>query len=287
MDKVLVAGASGRLGVEIVGELKRRGYSVRALVRDPARLAGRAEPDEVFAADARDPSALAGACEGVRVVVSALGASLALGRTKDRAGFREVDYAGNRNLLAEARRAGARRFVYVSMHGVEALPGVAYVEAHEEFVRELKSSGMDYTVVRPTGFFYVFGEVLNMARRGRGAVVGRGDARTNPVHERDVARACADAVEGAAREVSVGGPEVYTRREITELAFRALGRKPRVVSVPARLMRALVRPVGLFDRRLYELLDFGVAVGTVDVVAPRVGTHSLKDYFRQLAGGGA
>lgn len=278
-EKVLLAGAGGQLGRRVAAELAARGYAVRALSRGgPGAAAG----GDVFAADARDAAALRGACDGAAAVVSALGASLRLGRTRGGGDFREVDYAANRNLLAEAAAAGVRRFVYVSLAGAESLRGTPYVDAHEEFVGELQRSGLDYAVVRPTGFFYVFAEIFRMAARGRVAVVGRGDARTNPVDERDVARACVDALEGGARELSVGGPEVYTRREIAELAFAALGRRPKITSVPAGLMRTLVSPVRLFDRRLWELLEFGIAVGTVDVVAPATGTHSLRDYFRQL-----
>ncbi|HEV2763613.1 MAG TPA: SDR family oxidoreductase, partial [Pyrinomonadaceae bacterium] len=284
-EKVLLAGASGRLGREILSELNRRGYVVRALVRDTARLeAEEARGVETFVGDARTRAAIAGVCEGASAVVSALGASLQLKYTRDGSGYREVDYLANLNLLAEALKARARKFVYVSLHGADALRGTAYADAHEEFVRELKASGMDYAVVRPTGFFYVFAEFLKMARRGRAVVVGDGSARTNPVHERDVARVCVESLEAPARgEVSVGGPRVYTRREIAELAFRATGRAPKITRAPAPLMRALSLPVRPFDRRLYDLLDFGVAASTVDLVAPQVGTHTLEDYFRMLS----
>ena len=282
--KVLLAGAGGRLGRQLLAELRRRGLAARALVRDPARLAAEAARGvEIFTGDARRPATLAGVCDGASAVVSALGASLRLGRTRDGATYREADYLANLNLLAEALKARARKFVYVSLHeGAGALSGTAYADAHEAFVRELKASGVDYAVVRPTGFFYVFAEFMKMARRGRAVVVGDGSARTNPVHERDVARACVECLGAPARELSVGGPDIFTRREIAALAFRVLGRRPKVTSVPAPLARALALPVRLFDPRLYDLLDFGVAASTVDVIAPQVGTHRLEEYFREI-----
>lgn len=282
-ERVLVAGAGGRLGRHLLEELPARGYVVRAMVRDPCTMAG--EDLDVFGCDARSPESLKGACEGVRLVVSALGASLALGYTPPGANYRDVDLGANLNLLAEARRAGVEKFVYVSLHGAEALRGLEYVDAHEEFVEALRECGLKYTVVRPTGFFYVFSEIFKMAARGRAFIVGDGRARTNPIHEADVARACADALGTGERELSVGGPDTYTRREVAELAFRALGRRPKITSLPPGLVRALAAPVKLFNRRLYNLLQFGVAVGTVDVVAPPYGTRSLAEYFRGLAAG--
>ena len=287
MKRVLVAGAAGRLGAAVVGELKRRGYPTRSLARDASRLpAPSSRAHEVFAADARRPEALRGACDGAGVVISAMGASLKLGRTRDpHATYRDVDYLANLNLLAEARRAGVGKFIYVSLHGAEGMRGLAYVDAHEEFVEALKTSGLDYAVVRPTGFFYVFEEIYRMVQeRGRAAVIGAGSARTNPVHEEDVASECADAVECGDREVSVGGPETYTRREIAEMAFSVLGKRPRVVSIPAPVARAAIQPLRLFDRRLYDFFDFAVAASTRDLVAPPVGRTSLRRHFRHLAG---
>jgi uncharacterized protein YbjT (DUF2867 family) len=282
-EKVLVAGAGGRLGRHLVKELAACGYGVRALVRDPCTMAG--EDLDVFGCDARRPESLAGACEGVGSVVSAMGASLALRYTPPGASYWDVDLRANLNLLAEARAAGVRKFVYVSLYGAEALRGLAYVDAHEEFVAALRSSGMEHAVVRPTGFFYVFGEIFKMAARGRAFLVGDGRARTNPVHEADVARACADALASDERELPVGGPEVYTRRGAAELAFRALSRTPKITSLPPGVVGALVAPVRLFDRRLYDLLAFGVAVGAADVVAPPYGTRGLAEYFRRMAAG--
>jgi uncharacterized protein YbjT (DUF2867 family) len=283
--RVLVAGAGGRLGRHLLKELAARGHNVRALVRDPCTMAG--EDLDVFGGDARRPESLKGACEGVECVVSALGGSLALRYTPPGATYRDVDLSANLNLLAEARRAGVRKFVYVSLHGAERLRRLVYVDAHEEFVEALGASGLEHTVVRPTGFFYVFAEIFRMAARGRALLVGDGRARTNPIHEADAARACADAVAAGERELSVGGPEVYTRREIAESAFRALGRPPKITSLPPGLVRALVSPVKLFDRRLYDLLEFGLAVGLVDVVAPPYGSRRLPEYFQRLAAGNA
>src|SRR5919107_391667 len=193
-EKVLLAGAVGRLGRHVRGELESRGYTVRALVRDPCNLAG--EDVEVFGSDARQVETLWGACEGVESVISVLGGSLALRYTPPNATYRDVDLRANLNLLAEARAARVRKFVYVSLYGAERLRGLGYVDAHEQFIQALAESGIDYAVVRPTGLFYVFEEVFKMARRGRVLLVGRGDARTNPIHEADVARACVEALEG-------------------------------------------------------------------------------------------
>ncbi|HEX6040250.1 SDR family oxidoreductase [Longimicrobium sp.] len=284
MGRVLVAGATGQLGRQVAGELRRRGWNVRALTRDPARLAALGLPAEAaLRGDLRDAASLRPACAGADAVVSCAGASMRLGGLGDRRGFMEVDWAGNRALLDAARAAGVRRFVYVSVFGAERLRGTVYVDAHERFVDALAASGMDYAVVRPTGFFSFMGELVRMAAKGRGAVIGDGGARTNPVHETDVAAACADALAGTERRIDVGGPDTFTRRELAELAFRAVGRAPRIMAVPPgafRAVAALTRPI---NPRIAALLEFGTEVSLVDCVAPTRGTRRLEDHFRAVA----
>lgn len=285
MRRILVAGASGHLGRHVVRELRRQGYLVRAMSRSPERLGAlRAEADETAVADLAAPATLRAACEGVDVVFSCAGASMSLKDFRDRTGFAEVDYRGNLNLLEQAMEAGVGKMVYVSLFGGEELARTAYAGAHERFVRALGESGLPHTVVRPTGFFSFLDEILEMARAGRGPVLGSGEARTNPIHEADLAEVCAAAVTSGEREIPVGGPEVYTRREIVEIAFEAVGRAPKLIHVPPWTMRAAGAMAGLANPRIGALLEFGTLVSQVDAVAPAHGTRDLRGYFRERAG---
>lgn len=277
-----MVGASGALGREVVALLQARGFDVRALGRSPARLAALGA-DEAWAADLTDAAALRGCCAGVEAVISCAGASMALGGFRDRRSFEEVDAAGNRKLLAEAERAGVGRLVYVSLFGASGLLVTEYARAHERFVAALRASEVPHVVVRPTGFFRTVGELVGMVRRGVGVVVGPGEARTNHVHEADVALACVEALSGEAGEVAIGGPEAFTRRELVELAFAAVSKRPRIVHVPPAVLRAGASLARLVQPRLGGLLHFGVEVSLVDVVAPAVGTHRLEPYLRALA----
>ncbi len=282
--KILVAGASGALGKEILEALKERALSADALVRDVEKLGQHHSfVEKVHVGDARNPESLKGICDEVSAVISTIGASLQLGLTKDKSTFFDTDHRANKNLLDEALRSGVKKFVYVSMCcGNTELKGVVYADAHEAFVNDLEKSGIDYNVIRPTGFFYLFEEILKQAKRGRAILVGDGSAKTNPIHERDVAIACVDSLASDEKEISIGGPDVFTRKEIAELCFEVLGKKPKTMSIPAMLMRASIMPVKLFDRRLYDLLDFGIAVFTKNIVAPQIGKHHLQDYLKTI-----
>lgn len=288
--KILVAGASGVVGREVLQLLTGAGHQVRALSRSEANAAPvRALAADVRLGDATRPETLTGLCDGCDVVFSALGGSVAM-KHPDRRSYLAVDLEANRSLLAEARRAQAERpprFVYVSLHTEPGYADTAYVRAHEAFVDELRRSGLPYAVVRPTGIFSALADLVEMARRGAVPVVGSGAARSNPVHERDVAEACVEAIlsPDPALEIEVGGPQILTRRQMAELAFQAIERRPRVLPVPALLMRLAAALVGLFDRRRGELFAFVARVSTTDCVAPQRGRRRLGEFFEGLARG--
>ena len=283
MKRILVAGATGYLGGFVAREFKARGYFVRALVRSAGKLGPVGDSvDEVVEAEVTRPETLGTVCEGVDVVFSSVGIT----RQKDGLTFRDVDYQGNRNLLDVALPAGVKKFVYVSSFNAPALRHLDICDAHESFADALTSSGIDHTVVRPTGYFSDMEEFFNMARRGRVWLIGPGTNRVNPVHGADLAVVCADAAEDGRAEIDVGGPEILTWREVADLAFAAAGKPARVSHVPVWLMTSVVRLVRLFNRHRGEMLAFFTTMSTVDVVAPASGTRTLEAHYRTLAGAG-
>lgn len=178
MKRVLIAGATGYLGRYVAEVCKQRGYIVRALGRSEEKLASiKHLVEEVHLGEVTDPESLASLCDGVDIVFSSIGIT----RQKDNLTFHDVDYQGNCNLLNEALRAGVKKFVYVSVFNGPNLLHLDIVKAHQDFVSRLKGSGMDYSVIRPTGYFSDTSEFLKMAQKGRVYLVGTGQNRMNPL----------------------------------------------------------------------------------------------------------
>ncbi|GGB23468.1 3-beta hydroxysteroid dehydrogenase [Flexivirga endophytica] len=279
--RVLVAGSTGYLGGHIVRELNDRGHHVRALVRNPDRFDPvRDAVDEVFTADATDPGALAGCCDGVDAVVSCVGLVGKAGRQT----VWDVDYGANRNLLEEAGRAAVDKFVYTSVAGAPALEKLQLVRAKRAFEQALRDSGTPYTILRPNGFFSDFDVYLEMARKGRVYLFGDGGFRINPISGADVAAAAADALGAGAAEVELGGPDLLTHEEIAQLAFRAIGASERITHIPAWILTsglALLRR--LTPLRTYGVVEFPLTVLTHDVITPATGQRQLADHYRSTA----
>ncbi len=282
--RFLVAGASGLIGKEIVAALKQRGHWVRTLSRDPERAkALTARADEVVVADATAPGSLRATCQDVEVLISALGAAVSPSAPGSRS-FAAVDAAANLALLEEAQRAGVRRFVYVGVYTSESYASTAYVAAHTQVEQAIRASGLEYGFVRPTGVFGAFVELLELAKKGPLPAIGGGAALTNPVHEADVAAAVVDAALGPGNvEVDIGGPDELSRRAIAELAFRALGKRPRILTMPSWVLGAVAALYRLFNRRVAEFLRFIIQASTHSCVAPKLGKRRLEAYFAERA----
>jgi uncharacterized protein YbjT (DUF2867 family) len=277
--RVLVAGATGYLGGFVVKAFKSRGHFVRALARSPQKLDHmRDEIDEIVKGEITDPESLKGICERIDVVFSSIGIT----RQKDKLTFKNVDYQGNKNLLEVAQKAGVKKFIYVSVFNGPNLLHLAIVKAHEEFVDKLKVSGMDYTVIRPTGYFSDIEAFFDMAQKGRVYLFGPGNNRMNPIHGADLAEICADAVEGKEQEIDIGGPEVLTYREIAELALETQGKPIKISSIPVWMMNLIIGTTKLFNRHQGELLAFLTTAGTSNVVAPITGTRTVREHYQTL-----
>lgn len=163
MKKVLVAGATGYLGKHIVNELKSRGYWVRVLIRKESQKKLFKDVDDFFVGEITMPKTLVSIAENIDWVFSTIGIT----RQKEDLTYMDVDYQGNVNLLYEAEKSGVEKFEYISAINGDKQRHLKIFEAKERFVNELKSSGLDYCIMRPNGFFSDMKDFLEMAKKGR------------------------------------------------------------------------------------------------------------------------
>lgn len=273
--KVLLAGATGYLGGYILEELLQKGYPVTVLLRNKSKLKT-VDPVSIIEAAITDPAAIRDCCRNIDVVISTVGIT----RQKDHLTYMDVDYQANLNLLREAQRSGVKKFIYVSvLHGQE-LRGLKICAAKERFVEELKRSGLDFCVMRPTGFFSDMSAFLDMARKGRVYLFGDGAAKINPIHGADLAVVCVAAIAGNESEIAAGGPQVFTQNEIAATAFAALDKKTAVTHLPSWIKNFLLAILRTFtSSKTYGPVEFALTVITSNMVAPSYGQHTLSAYF--------
>ena len=283
MASVLVAGATGYLGRYVVAELHRRGHLVRAVVRDRDR-ARREGPwgspsldglvDEWALGSVTDPRFTRDLAADVEHVVSALGV------TRQKADPWQIDNLANLAILNSAlKHAGS--FTYINTLGGDRCPA-RLTRAKSAFAQTLSVAEIDSQIINPPAYFSDMTEVLAMARRGLVAVF-RPEARINPIHGADLAAYVVDRMEeGRTSTWDVGGPDVLSWRELAHLAFDAVGKRSRVLTVPAWALPPALRLTGLFSPRLADTAQFMAWNMTRDCVAPMTGTHHLADFYRTV-----
>ncbi len=284
-NTVLVAGATGYLGRQLVALYAARGWEVRALVRDASRARALGlGASTLVKAEATRPETLAGCMDGPHGPVDCVISALGITRQRDGLAYRDVDFQANANLLTEAQRAGVPHFGYVHVLNAERMPHTALVRAKQDFVDLLQAAPIKHTIIAPSGYFSDMGDFMQMASMGFVLLFGNGQLRVNPIHGADVAACCVDAMERGEAYVEVGGPETFTHDQVAELAFLALDKKVRIVHLPHWLGDGVLRLRKLFSKeQQYGTLEFTLAVTRQDMVAPAFGTQQLEDFFGELA----
>ena len=167
--KVVLAGAFGNLGAEILKCLINAGHEVVAADLKEIPIEGIQGKYTFAAIDATNPDTLKGLCEGAEVVITTMGLTGASTRFTSY----DIDYKGNMNLYEECKRAGVKKFNYISVISCDE-PGAKEVPMlHAKFMveEEIKKQPMDYVIYRPTGYFYDIAKVLALYRQGRNAAV--------------------------------------------------------------------------------------------------------------------
>jgi len=276
MEKVLVAGATGYLGRHLVKELKKRNYWVRVLIRKENQKQLFENVDDFFIGEITKLESLSKICENIDWVFSSIGIT----RQKDGMTYMDVDYQGNSNLLSEAKKSNVKAFQYISALGGENLRQLKIFEAKERFVDELKSSGLNYTIMRPNGFFSDMGDFLKMAKNGTVYLFGNGNFKLNPIDGADLAKVCVDKIISNENEINVGGPDVLTQNELAGLALQAWKKKNRIIHLPDWIRKFTIWTLRTFtSSKTYGPVEFFMTAMAFDNIAPKYGKHKLEDFF--------
>jgi divinyl chlorophyllide a 8-vinyl-reductase len=201
-------------------------------------------------------------------------------------------------VLKAAQAGGTKKFILLSAICVRK-PELPLQLAKLKMEDELMRSGIDYTIIRPTAYFWVFdSQTRRIAQGNPGFVVGSGNqARHNPIAKEDLAEFMVGSIGDSERNNRVfvlGGPEVpdnvLTHRESLLMIFDVLGKKPRIISVPDWAYKALVRItwfIGLFSRRVAVFSAFLKVVHYYlvnDMRAPGYGSVTLRQYLVETYG---
>lgn len=276
--KVVLAGAFGKLGSDILKELVKQGHEVTALdliIKDMPEIAGKYTAVKI---DVTKPETLKGVCDGADALISTVG----LTGTSATITNYDIDLNGNLNLLKEAKAAGVKHFSYVSVIKADSDPKVPMLHAKALFEKELKNSGLTYVIHRPTGYFYDIAKVfMPMIEKGSVSLLGKEDAHANVIDTTDLAEFIVLHMNDVNVTYDIGGKETYSYEEIAKMFFEAAGKEAVIKRAPVFLFDILAFINKLKKNGKEAIIRFSKWTLTNELVGKDVyGDKSFKEYIQ-------
>ena len=295
-NAVTVFGGSGFLGRRIVEHLAATGHDVRVGVRHPDRASflRRLDADgriELVHADVWDEATVARAVDGAASVINTVGHYV----EKRGATFDRIHGRGALHVARQAKQAGAERLIHISGLGADPGSDSPYVRARGIGESLVKEAFEGVTILRPSVIFGPDDAFLNrLATLARQTPVlplfGTGGTRLQPVFVRNVAEACARVLADPStqsRVYEIGGPRVYTYKELVQVVLDGIGRRMVMIPVPflvwdilaaamtlhpksplTRDQVKLMRRDNVVGRQALSLEDLGIRPTPIEEVLP-------------------
>jgi len=265
-----VFGGSGFIGRYVVQRLAREGWVVRVAVRRPQaalflKPMGNVGQITPLAANLRDDASVAAALSGVDAAINLVGILYERGRQS----FAAVHAEGAGRVARAAAAAGVARLAHVSAIGADAKSRAAYARSKAAGEAAVQAAFPQATIMRPSivfgpedDFFNRFAELARFLPAL--PLIGGGRTRFQPVYVGDVAAAIVAAIErpeAAGAIYELGGPRVYSFRQLMELLLHEIRRRRLLLTLPtaiARLQASLLEllPVPPLTRDQVDLLEY-------------------------------
>lgn len=282
--KVLLAGAFGNLGTEILKCLCRNGYDVVAADLNETAVDGCEGKYTFVQIDATKPETLAGLCNGAEVVITTMG----LTGASTRFTAYDIDYRGTMNLYDEAKRAAVKKFNYVSVISCDEKGADKIPMLHAKYLveQEIKKQVMDYVIYRPTGYFYDIAKVFKpYIDKGEIQLLkGHGHVKANVVDCSDFATFIVDHMFDTNVAFNIGGKETYTYEEMAAMCFKAANKPLKIKWAPSFLFNILANLPKIKKAGKRDIILFSKWTLSHDLVGDTcIGDKSfaqyIKDYF--------
>ncbi|QLG61529.1 complex I NDUFA9 subunit family protein [Halorarum salinum] len=295
--KVLIAGGTGFIGGFLCRELHDRGHDVTAMARSPDDSA---LPDGVatVAGDVTDYDSIVDAVAGADAVVNLVALSPLFTPDGGNEMHDRIHRRGTENLLRAAGEADVERFVQQSALGADPNGDTHYIRAKGRAEEAVRGSDLPHVVTRPSVVFGEGGEFVSFTKRMKRTFApgipvfplpGGGRTRFQPIWVEDLVPMLADCVEGEehlGETYELGGPEVLTLRQVSEMVYEAEGKSISVMGLPMPLARVGLTVLGALGFPLgpdqYRSLKFDNTVGTNDVGAFGVDEADLETFGEYL-----
>lgn len=279
---ILVTGATGNNGSEIVKQLSAAGAPVRALVRNPAKATAIQGPGvEIFEGDLGKPASLDAAMAGVdRVLVCS--------------GFSPDEVDMQVNMVKAARRAGTPHLVKFSVLGANPTSACRILSDHGQIEKQIEASGLPFTHLRPNTFMQNLLMFAQGIKQQGSFALPAGDTKMSTVDIRDIAAVAVQVLTGSGHEgktYEITGPEALSYGDMAGKLSAVIGKPVQFVNLTPADFKAGMLQWGVPDwmadgmNELYASYT-GYQAATTDVVSriAKKQPTTFEQFARDFAG---
>ena len=240
---ILITGASGNVGKEVLIQMARTGHKVRAAFQSLSKAGDAPSGVDIVRMDYNDPLSLRAALNGVDRVFL-VGPPTAQLPALERSAVEVIAKSAVR-LIVKLSAMGGRDAIFTRQHAES-----------EDYIR---SSGVAFTFLRPNGLMQNMVNYNAPTINTQNAFYGsEGDGRVSQIDIRDVAAVAVKTLteEGhAGKTYTLTGPEALTNSEIAAMLSQVLGREIRFVNLAPAQMREALRSAGVGGWNADALID--------------------------------
>lgn len=285
---ILVAGSTGLLGSEICRQLTAQQKKVRALVRKTSATekidALKQMGCSLTEGDFKDKASLAVACKGCDTVITTVSSTIS---HQEGDNIQTVDHDGNLSLVAAAKEAGVKHFIFISGR-FDMEIGLSLVTAKRATELTIINSGMNYTILRASFFMEIWLSPLlgfNYPEH-KAQVYGDGQSAVSYVSYKDVAAFAAGSVnnpEAFNSVIEVGGPEALSQVNVVKIFEQTAGVPFEVQCVSENVLKQQMDEAPEPLQRLFAGMMLMYTAGnamemTASLQKIPVELHSVGDY---------
>jgi uncharacterized protein YbjT (DUF2867 family) len=276
---ILMTGATGTLGKPLLSRLLGSGEQVRCLVREPRRLGPNRVQVQIALGNLADRSGFDRALRGVDTVIHLAATT----RDQQRGTIEEMNGLATLRLLNAAKRAGVKRFVYVSSFNASESSPSRFIRMQALSSAAIRKSELE-SVIFEAGVIYAPDDpwiklMSELAKLPVMPVIGNGEATFQPIWAEDAADAMmATLLKGIATPgapIALAGPDALTQDQILRIVMRHFGAQKPLLHLPTGIAR---KALDWQEKRLQQaaLATWDQVVLLQDSIISARGTGDLK-----------
>nr|NP_849141.1 Ycf39 [Cyanidioschyzon merolae strain 10D]QFV17083.1 hypothetical protein [Cyanidioschyzon merolae]QFV17256.1 hypothetical protein [Cyanidioschyzon merolae]BAC76303.1 ycf39 [Cyanidioschyzon merolae strain 10D] len=233
---LLIIGATGTLGTQLVREALNHGYDVKCMIRNWNKASYiKTLGAKLVYGDLRWPESMAEAFEGVTAVIDA-----SVTRWQDLAHMRQIDWEAKLALLEYAKAAKVQHYMFCSIYSAHLYPQLMLMKFKADFEQKLANSGLNYTICRFAGFYQaLISSYALPILDSRTIWLLNKPTKIAYIDAREAAQLMIQRLPQPIPEFNLLGPKAWSAEQMISLCEQLCGKKAKIIRVNLRWLQML------------------------------------------------